>query len=307
MLRSRGPALGYQPVVLATILAGLTALTCAGRPGPAAPAAPPRPEATLVMAAPVTVAAAPQVTETGPVEPSRAGPGPAPAPEAHALEVSTLPPLVLVRRNGGGRFELSPATEHGGFDAQDLEIAREAMAYRGGLTHDVHPRLLDLLYTTARHFDVPSVTITSGYRPGRQASLHAWGRAADIELPGVDFRELAEYLRSSGFVGVGFYPRTGSVHLDVREQSFFWVSWAPRGRRWREQQILPELAREMDRRARERGIEPTEPLPDAGRLARERSSRFRRTHPAARRRAQAARPAARRPAVASRQSRRDPP
>lgn len=299
MVRSHDPALGYVPVILAAVLAGLLALTCAGRPAPAPRVAPSPPEAAHAMAPPVTlVAEAEPVASADPVEPASAAPAP---------EVPELPPLVLVRYNGGGRFELSPESELGGFDAEDLEAAREAMAYRGGETHDVYPRLLDLLYVTARHFDVPHVVITSGYRPDRASSLHAWGRAADIELPGVGFRELAEYLRGLGFVGVGFYPRTGRVHLDVREQSYFWVSRAPRGRRWREQQILPDLAREMDRAARARGLEPPEPLPDAGRLARERSATWRRTHPAVRRRAPAARSGARPPAVASRQSRRDPP
>jgi hypothetical protein len=306
MIRSRVPALGYVPIVSATVLAGLLALTCAGRPGPAPQTASPRPEAMLAMASPVTVAAdAGQVAGSGPVEPARAGPSPESVPETP--RASNLPPLVLIRYNGGGRYELSPETELGGFDEQDLEAAREAMAYRGGESHDIHPRLLDLLYITARHFDVPQVVVTSGYRPGRKASLHAWGRAADIELPGVDYRALAEYARGLGFVGVGYYPRTGSVHLDVREQSYFWVSWAPRGRRWREQQILPDLARDMDRQARARGVEPPDPLPEAGRVARERSSRRRRTHPVARRRAPVAHAAIRPPAVASRQSRRDPP
>lgn len=184
-----------------------------------------------------------------------------------------LPPLMIVRRYDGERFCLTPASKEGGFDEDDLAIARQAWARRKtGSTHEIHPRLLDLLYRTARHFKAPHIVLTSGYRPERITSYHAHGRALDFRVPGVNCRTLAKHLRTFGFVGVGLYPRTGGVHLDIRPSSYFWISYAPRGVRWRERGILHGLARQMDREALERGEQRPEPLPAAARAARKRRS-----------------------------------
>ncbi len=219
--------------------------------------------------------------------------------------VDPLPPLVIIRRYDGKRFELTPETRDGGFDAVDLESAREAWAFRKGHeSHDVHPRLLDLLYQVQRHYDAPHIALTSGYRPDRVTSYHAHGRALDLRVPGVKCRTLAKHLRRYGFVGVGVYPRTGGVHLDVREKSYFWISYAPRGVRWPERGIDLGEAAQMDKQARERGLEPSEPLPRAVQKARVHRSaaqkRRRRRRNAARRRAKAAKT----PSKARRQPRR---
>jgi hypothetical protein len=196
------------------------------------------------------------------------------APDVGSSDESLdLPPLVILRRHDGKRFVMTPRTDLGGFDDQDLVTAREAFAWRkNNESHEIHPRLLDLLYRTARHFKAQHLILTSGYRPGRITSMHAHGRALDFQIPDVNCRKIAEHARGYGFVGVGLYPRTGSVHLDVREQSYFWISYAPRGVRWPEKGILKGLAKQMDREARTRGEGPTEPLPLEVLQARERIS-----------------------------------
>ena len=203
-----------------------------------------------------------------------------------------LPPLIVIRHYDGKRFEMDPETRKGGFDAADLENAREAWAFRNGhKTHDVSPRLLDLLYQIQRHYDAPHVVLTSGFRPDRVTSYHAHGRALDLRIPGVKCRTLAKHLRTYGFVGVGVYPRTGGVHLDVRQKSYFWISYAPRGVRWPERGIDHAHAAQMDKQARERGIEPPEALPRVVQESRARRSavlKRRRSRNKARRRAKAA-------------------
>ena len=67
---------------------------------------------------------------------------------------------------------------------------------------------------------------------------------------------LAEYVRSLGFVGVGIYPRTGFVHLDVRAASYFWVDYSGAGRRGRVRQILAGVAQRADQAAIARGEAP---------------------------------------------------
>jgi hypothetical protein len=157
-----------------------------------------------------------------------------------------------------------PVSPRGGFDEGSLALAQRAFASReDGAEHPVHPRLLDLVYRAVRHFRVPYVTVVSGYRSGNPRSRHGQGRAIDLALPGVADRRLAAFLRPQGFVGVGIYPTSGFVHLDVRARSYFWSDVSGPGQRNRERPILRNLARRFDRIARALGAEPTVDHPDA--------------------------------------------
>jgi hypothetical protein len=199
------------------------------------------------------------------------------------------PPFVLRRDDDQETFQLSPPRSSGEWAEADLAVARKAFARPGGPERDINPRLLSLIYQTMVHFKAPEVTLVSGYRPSSRSSYHAWGRAADFVLPGAKCQDVAAYLRRQGYVGVGLYPRTRRVHLDVRPQSYFWVSWAPPGKNWREKAMLAPLAREMDEAAQQRGLEPPPPLPSPGQQARVAKSMRRRARAkqAARRRARA--------------------
>lgn len=203
------------------------------------------PERLRAEARPVLTAVAPTATRPVPPPPTEA---PAPPP----------PPLVIECINGGAVFELTPETDQGGFDETDLAIARTAFAHReGGREHDIHPRLLDLVYQTMRHFGATKVELISGYRAGRGRSRHFHGRAIDMRIPGVSNRDLAEHLRTLGFVGVGIYTRSGFVHLDVRSRSYFWVDRSLPNRPSRPRPHLRTLWDRMDAEARARGVEPT--------------------------------------------------
>lgn len=149
-------------------------------------------------------------------------------------------------------------SEDGTFDAQTVTLAEQAFAYRDdGTTHPIHPRLLELVYRALRHFHAPYVHIVSGYRSGRPTSRHAQGRALDFVLPGVTDRRLASYLRPQGFVGVGIYPTSGFVHLDVRGRSYFWSDASGPSQSNRERQIMRTLGPRFDRIARALGVTPT--------------------------------------------------
>lgn len=152
-------------------------------------------------------------------------------------------------------------SEDGTFDAENVSLAAQAFAYReDGSTHEIHPRLLELVYRAVRHFHAPYVHVISGYRSGRPASRHAQGRALDFVLPGVTDRRLASYLRPQGYVGVGIYPTSGFVHLDVRGRSYFWSDSSGPSQSNRERQIMRTLGPRFDRIARALGAAPT---PDA--------------------------------------------
>ncbi len=77
------------------------------------------------------------------------------------------------------------------------------------------------------------IRIVSGYRcpehnrivGGAQSSRHLIGSAADITIPGYTMAEvyvLAEQVSAFTRGGIGIYPESGSVHVDVRTAPARW-------------------------------------------------------------------------------------
>jgi hypothetical protein len=181
------------------------------------------------------------------------------------FKAAEVPPLELRRTGDGPTLQLVPQTAEGGFDETDLLQAAEIFAWPNSADGvRVHPRLLDLIYQACRQFDAPYVYIVSGYRGARKSSRHAQGRAADLVLPGVTDNRLARFFSEQGFVGVGLYPASGFVHLDVRGRSYFWIDRSGPGQAQRLRAILANRVEPADRRARRKGIEPVQDLPRPG-------------------------------------------
>jgi uncharacterized protein YcbK (DUF882 family) len=142
------------------------------------------------------------------------------------------------------------------FDAEELERATRFL--RDPRTGDSFPMQSDLLVMALdieKQFGAHEIRIISGYRtpkPGGRSN-HGRGRALDIVVPGAADDEVAKFVRERGFVGVGTYPISGFVHVDLRAQSYFWVDTSGPGRARREHGILPEVAQRSDARAKAAG------------------------------------------------------
>lgn len=205
-----------------------------------------------------------------PAKPAAAGakkPAPAPALAArgwHAATPGKTPSLdatgrlqlVLQALNTPDRATLTAHTEHGGFSAEDLDRAAHVLRdSRAGNEHPIDPRVLDLVYRVAAHFQTAEVRVISSYRTprGGSRSNHGNGRAIDCVFPGTSDEEVAKYAREEGFAGVGTYPVSGFVHLDVRDRSYFWVDSSGPGKKNRTRGILGDLAAKSDARALARG------------------------------------------------------
>jgi len=93
------------------------------------------------------------------------------------------------------------------------------------------PRLIKLLAKVSDHFGSRPIRIVSGYRTRSffQDSRHKLSRAVDFSIPGVDNPTVRDYLRTLTDVGVGYYPNSSFVHLDVRDQNTYWVDYAGPG------------------------------------------------------------------------------
>ncbi|MBM4320029.1 MAG: DUF882 domain-containing protein [Deltaproteobacteria bacterium] len=90
------------------------------------------------------------------------------------------------------------------------------------------------LYLLAYHFDGP-IHVVSGYRSrDRLSSRHRQGSAVDFFIPGADMAKVWQYAKSrftDRGVGLGFYPRSGFVHLDIRKLSYYWIDDSGQGQR----------------------------------------------------------------------------
>ncbi len=179
------------------------------------------------------------------------------------LDTNGRPMLVLCTINRSERLEVAALSDEGGFATKDLARIAHVLRSKGGDEHPVDPRTLNILYRIQTHFDAHELRIVSGYRTPKpnNHSNHGKGRAIDFVVPGAPDSKVAEYAREMGFVGVGIYPTSGFVHVDVRPRSYFWIDYSGPGKRNRERGILPGLAQKSDEQATargQRGIEPFE-------------------------------------------------
>ena len=122
----------------------------------------------------------------------------------------------------------------GSYNIDSLEQASHVLRCRRTETEKpMDPQLLMLLSHIYDHFGGKPLEIVSGYRNQRkQTSNHFKGTASDIRIAGVSpkkVREFAETLDGGG-MGIGIYPRSGFVHIDVRPPpSFRWIDYSAPG------------------------------------------------------------------------------
>jgi uncharacterized protein YcbK (DUF882 family) len=134
----------------------------------------------------------------------------------------------------------------------------------------MHPRLTRLLLEIGKHYPGRRIEVVSGYRHPKFAknphSPHMKGLACDMRVAGIKNTELRDFFRQRfKSVGVGYYPNSSFVHLDVRRgASAFWIDYSGPGQnavyaknaledlrsgraeRWRRTTIDPSWADEED-------------------------------------------------------------
>jgi uncharacterized protein YcbK (DUF882 family) len=170
--------------------------------------------------------------------------------------------LVLTTINRGETLAIPAAGDDGGFDASDLDRVAHLLRAATGEEHPIDPRTLSIVYRIEVRFGAPELRVVSGYRvpkPGSHSN-HGKGRAMDLIVPGVADEEVARFAREIGFVGVGVYPTSQFVHVDIRPRSYFWVDSSGPHMKNHEQGILGDVAARSDAAAVARGQAPIEPF-----------------------------------------------
>lgn len=109
------------------------------------------------------------------------------------------------------------------------KINRLMRDHRSGEIHPIDPKLVDTLSRVQRDCNcTQAIELLSGYRcPKTNAMLrrsskavaknsyHMKGQAADIRVPGSSTSKVRNTARALRIGGVGYYPRSGFVHVDT--------------------------------------------------------------------------------------------
>jgi uncharacterized protein YcbK (DUF882 family) len=163
---------------------------------------------------------------------------PAGKPGAGAKKVKTPrnPVIELFHINSKESFRLRFADDRGrpirGWQKRFQHFMR---CHHTNTQHRIDPRLPRLIYQTGKNFYGHRIEVISGYRSPKVArnpkSPHKLGLACDFRVAGIGNVVLRDYLRRSfDHVGVGYYPNSLFVHLDVRKgPSAFWIDYSGPG------------------------------------------------------------------------------
>jgi uncharacterized protein YcbK (DUF882 family) len=120
----------------------------------------------------------------------------------------------------------------GSYNVDAIQAASHMLRCRRTDTEkEMEPRLLAILSHVFDHFGERRIDLISGYRNQRKtSSYHYKGTAADIRIEGVPAKKLRAFVETldSGGMGIGIYPVTGFVHVDVRPPpSYRWTDYSP--------------------------------------------------------------------------------
>jgi uncharacterized protein YcbK (DUF882 family) len=114
-------------------------------------------------------------------------------------------------------------------DAESLATVRRLLrSYATNREGPLDARLVQVLYAIAKETGKP-VQVVSGYRPPSHRhdhNYHVRGMAADVRVPGVGTYKLVKIARKLGVRGIGYYPTSQFVHVDVRDDAPF--QWTDR-------------------------------------------------------------------------------
>ena len=137
--------------------------------------------------------------------------------------------FVVQSVNNGEEIEVSLNLDTGEVDAAGYARLRHLMrCQRTTAETPIDPRLIDLLYRISQRTH-QKIQLVSGFRAPMFSlatlSYHTRGMAADIRIPGMTplmARDLAE---SMGVHGLGYYPVSGFIHVDVRDDFTRWTDY----------------------------------------------------------------------------------
>jgi uncharacterized protein YcbK (DUF882 family) len=131
--------------------------------------------------------------------------------------------------NTGERMEVVVDLSTGEADASSYRRLRHFMrCLRTGAETPLDPRLIELLYRLSQRTR-QRILIVSGFRAPMfstaDLSYHTRGMAADIRIPGMTPLMVRDLAEAMGVGGLGYYPTSQFVHVDVRTDRARWIDY----------------------------------------------------------------------------------
>jgi hypothetical protein len=115
-------------------------------------------------------------------------------------------------------------------DARDLAAHVDDPELFASEVRRLDPGLLTRLRAIGDRFPGHDIEITSGYRPdARESSRHRTGHALDLRVLGVPLEEVHAFALGFDESGIGLYPTSEFLHVDVRPRVTRWVDLAGPG------------------------------------------------------------------------------
>lgn len=150
------------------------------------------------------------------------------------LRPEPLPPpsgnlhLVNVARNED--LKVNIFNDDGSYNIDSLKaITHLFRCKRTDVERDIEPRLLTILSHVYDHYGAP-LELVSGFRNQRKTtSYHYKASASDVRVAGVTPKQLRDFVETldAGGMGIGYYPRSQFVHVDVRPPpSYRWIDYS---------------------------------------------------------------------------------
>jgi uncharacterized protein YcbK (DUF882 family) len=137
--------------------------------------------------------------------------------------------FVVQSVNNGEEMVVNVNLGTGEVPADDYRRLRHLMrCLHTGAETPVDPRLIDLLLRIAQRTK-QKIGLVSGFRAPMYSvatlSYHTRGMAADIRIAGMTPLMVRDLAESMGVHGLGYYPVSGFVHVDVRDDRARWIDY----------------------------------------------------------------------------------
>jgi len=137
--------------------------------------------------------------------------------------------FVIESANNGETATIAVNLSTGEIEPEGYRRFRHLMrCLHTGAETPIDPRLIDLLYRIARRTR-QKIVLISGFRAPMYSlatlSYHTRGMAADIRIPGMTPMMVRDLALAMGVGGVGYYPVSRFVHVDVREETSRWIDF----------------------------------------------------------------------------------
>ncbi len=154
--------------------------------------------------------------------------------KAYAMRAKTPGVIHATRLLTNENFTIRVSDRRGRQSPTALKTFEKMLRSAGGVTHPIDPRLIALAAIVSNHFGSRKLEYISGFRPYTPTqytphSNHNLGRAMDFRVDGVPNEVLRDYCRTLKNVGVGYYPNSTFVHLDVRTSPAYWIDYSKPG------------------------------------------------------------------------------